>query len=839
MKNILLVIIGIVAMFTMRIEIRASNFRYEINRVDDVGGNAHIRGWALSTGINHGSNPAVSGMKYFLEFYDNNTLFKVIESTNNALSYNQLNRNDDRKVDLTCLFFQNVDGLPNCLNVLIGRNTINGLRGQAGVEELMRVARARGISNFYYRDIGFEFIVNPTIFNLDCAGAEYDRVIRKRLNMRIRIQYPDNSTILSDRISIWESNISPRIRSDNSPLLQFLRPVPNNFKVIIDNGWVHTLNANGTYPTNVLRRGASNERYNFGKSDDPNVGYYSRPMTKIDSLFGELDPTIINIPAYARNNRITDLIPYRTNWYRVSGVVEYRRHPSGYWQVRPSLSDGLCPSDSRGRRGGCWVLGPWIVPEEGPPTEIGLKCRCQCPAPDPCGGPCSPRPPRPEPLPTQCPVVGPNEINFEPMRGMTFLDNLACTINGDETAFTEMPIKQTNIKAGMGFEYEVFVEGTREVRAHIAHPFDRNHRTLGAIIANYEAAERRLIAAQAILAAAQAHRDAVCGIPCSGGRFVPVWCTRQESYCPGQCPPSSRRTRTVRYVCGQVWEDLPVGCSRACNSAISALARARADYEAARRAYDAAKRERDNAHRMWLIALGVCNQWVPSSGFGLGSDEITVDHSFERVNSEENLFISQGNNGLVRSEQEMTSCNQPGCYVTRRYWFNLRNTYIESYTGEIQYLNEDPSLYPGHYINGGRKFFTDFDAVENKDYRIETTVDLNYHATWVLNDYLCAYSTIDDLSLYMFRPIALSNPFPEREPGYNWRNFKHFDFTRKNGQPIYDDVNIMYMASLLPNKMRSIRDYNINTSYLQERDDFGRNVFWTWSNIFTKKGGKR
>jgi len=802
MKKIILLVIGIVFTFFMSDKIYASNFRYEIHRIRPAGKDIEIIGWALNHGQNHGLNPNVAEMKYYLELYDQyNKLIKTVPSTINDIAYNRLSNSDLFKVDLTCMFsnqFTEAGKVYNCLNILWnlpGRNPLS-VGGQAGVDIFMNMNQSKSIPNYYYRDIGFRFLVN---LDEECPDGVYGE-IDLIYNMKIRIRYPNGTSVLSDNINVWENKVDKKLKDGSVVLSQIISLPPSSFNVIVDDGWVHYPDSLG-YPRFVLKHRDDDTNYRYGKSNV--VGSYT---WRNDAIFA---------PDYVRVLG-NDFRPYRFYWYRVRGVEHYGK-VGGYWAVQPLKSGGsnLCPLS------GCWVPSPWIVPAISKPTGIKVVC--------------PPPPPREEPieLSDECPVSGENKIDFSPKRDRTYLDNLACLIKGDENAFVEMPTKITKLKAGMGFEYEVFIEGRLDVTDSRDFPFDEENPKIGIIITNYKTALKRLEAAQAELARAQSVESAVCGIPCTHTALVPRTCS--STTCSTGGSPPIITCSTISWDCSY-YENRPPGCSWECTSARAVRMVAEQAVWAAEVEFKIAEDLYNDAFKRWSDDVIICENWTPAIGFELGIDPITVDHGFQKEKSEEKIHISQNDSDLVTTEVETIPNRKVGSFIIRRYWFKLQETYVKKYTGEIVYSSENPSLYDGQYLSGGRKNFTEFNAKPNKNYPIVSTVDLKLHAEWKLENYKCSYDVVDDLSLYMFRPISLTNPFPERNPGYNWRNFTNHNFTLKNGLPIYNDTNIMYKVSLVPDRMKNIRGYNSTHPYLEERDDYGRNVFWTWSDIFIRGG---
>ena len=157
-------------------------------------------------------------------------------------------------------------------------------------------------------------------------------------------------------------------------------------------------------------------------------------------------------------------------------------------------------------------------------------------------------------------------------------------------------------------------------------------------------------------------------------------------------------------------------------------------------------------------------------------------------------------------------------------------------------------------IDGGRNFYTDKFSDVNKTYNMDFSITgLGNFNKWNIN-YNCDYNTYTndfepdpddpkggDTPEVLFRPISLITPFPNRNPGANWKNFVNLISKNKNGVPLYSDSNVIYEIKLRPIDIQDIRRYNREQKNMNYLDDSlnskGESEFVhkTFAHIFNRK----
>ncbi len=219
-------------------------------------------------------------------------------------------------------------------------------------------------------------------------------------------------------------------------------------------------------------------------------------------------------------------------------------------------------------------------------------------------------------------------------------------------------------------------------------------------------------------------------------------------------------------------------------------------------------------------------------------------------NQEKNVYVTSWVNDVYFSYCDLECSTQMKrvcvdgdtvMHIKKKYTVQLPRVYIEKHTGKL--LNAPT----GFYYDGGNKFHTDLKALNNKNYEINTDIDFNWNG-WELNNHIEEYRVrnyfapaIGEYPEYRFRPISLTIPFPERNPGTNWRGYENYISPIKRGQPLYSDDNIMYEINLSADIIKKIRNYNERHEYVVPRlDSQGQNIFIydEFRNIFRIGGDK-
>lgn len=151
--------------------------------------------------------------------------------------------------------------------------------------------------------------------------------------------------------------------------------------------------------------------------------------------------------------------------------------------------------------------------------------------------------------------------------------------------------------------------------------------------------------------------------------------------------------------------------------------------------------------------------------------------------------------------------------------FTLYNAYIDKKTSEAVYGN-----YGGNgYLSEGQKYFvplkfpTGIFNVSASFNGLSSIINMNWSATYDcgVNCEQKLYDLDDGGYLYYFRPISLSEPFPNgREIGINWVDWIA---DRENQERLLEtyttDNNLEYTVILSSSDIANIKKYNYNANY--------------------------
>ncbi|MGM9881403.1 MAG: hypothetical protein ACI31S_00985 [Bacilli bacterium] len=183
---------------------------------------------------------------------------------------------------------------------------------------------------------------------------------------------------------------------------------------------------------------------------------------------------------------------------------------------------------------------------------------------------------------------------------------------------------------------------------------------------------------------------------------------------------------------------------------------------------------------------------------------------------------------LIQKSCQRSGEFNPGETVTTICTFYLPNSVVEPYTGKITYST---SIGTNYGINN--KYYTPL-TYEGK-YNLKATLknlnvlinDENWVGNWSLTfdgskDSSCQidvvkrlYDKVDDKSYsfaFIYRPIDLNDPFPNRNAGVNWYVWYNQTSNKERLKESYS--NLQYQVKLDNKKTYAIKNYNSKNDYL-------------------------
>ncbi len=198
-------------------------------------------------------------------------------------------------------------------------------------------------------------------------------------------------------------------------------------------------------------------------------------------------------------------------------------------------------------------------------------------------------------------------------------------------------------------------------------------------------------------------------------------------------------------------------------------------------------------------------------------------------------------------------------YITTRINTKVVYTYNYNLTLEQKYIAKQNAKIATNittetkkeYLDGGNKFYTELNTTTGI-YDFYITIEnsgLTGKLSSTNNGFSCQYGVLDNrkkekecfdnnnycTNNYYFRQISLNNPFPNREPGLNWKDnvfnsseTKVQKYITNNNENIYQ--KIMYEIKLDNSKISQIKNYN----KLQNQSNKGYGWDGMVSNVYNK-----
>lgn len=212
------------------------------------------------------------------------------------------------------------------------------------------------------------------------------------------------------------------------------------------------------------------------------------------------------------------------------------------------------------------------------------------------------------------------------------------------------------------------------------------------------------------------------------------------------------------------------------------------------------------------------------------------DIMYSKLKGNENDFASQINvslnfngtlidNSLIQKKCTRTGNFNEGETVTTICTIFLPNSSVELGTGKVEYNN---SKYPNYGINnqyytplsytGDYKVSATLSGLNalksNKDDGIEDwTMTFDDDDSCTVNVYNRLYEKDSTNYKFIYRPISINNPFPDRNAGVNWYEWYSKDSNKKRLQESYS--KLQYQVALDNQTVAKIKDYNTNHNYLE------------------------
>lgn len=184
--------------------------------------------------------------------------------------------------------------------------------------------------------------------------------------------------------------------------------------------------------------------------------------------------------------------------------------------------------------------------------------------------------------------------------------------------------------------------------------------------------------------------------------------------------------------------------------------------------------------------------------------------------------------------------------LKRKCTFSMPNYELSQYDGKVTLSNDEPSS------NGvNNRYYTDlnFDGKYEFEFKISNISMLNKNYDWLKKnsdtitvkpdneDASCQVETVP-VNDFVYRPIDLDKPFPNRTPGLNWLEWYSNSTNKERLKEAYDKNNLQYLAVLNNQNVMAIKGYNKNNKYLDwsDIDSDGNSTFITKNkNIVTRQ----
>ena len=203
-------------------------------------------------------------------------------------------------------------------------------------------------------------------------------------------------------------------------------------------------------------------------------------------------------------------------------------------------------------------------------------------------------------------------------------------------------------------------------------------------------------------------------------------------------------------------------------------------------------------------------------------------------------------NGEWTIEHGNVSQWYPDTMITFSAWYELGKACINAKTADVRYISKDSNCDSNEEIDGGFLYYIPLKEKTGTNFPVEVYIQelsIVNIMNWQLN-YKCGVDCqqkLFDLDkggyLYYFRPISLTEPFPNRDPGVNWINWISVRQNQERLKDTYSTVNnLEYTVTLTLNDINTIKEYNKNSNrgYLDYSINInGESSFIKSSNVFS------
>lgn len=234
---------------------------------------------------------------------------------------------------------------------------------------------------------------------------------------------------------------------------------------------------------------------------------------------------------------------------------------------------------------------------------------------------------------------------------------------------------------------------------------------------------------------------------------------------------------------------------------------------------------------------------------------LTLNFTDEHNNSLGNL-----DSGTIYRQCTITGSFQKGKTLTTTCTFFLPNAILENYTGKVNYSISEGTNYGinnkyytplnftgNYYITATLTNLNRLTGLDGMTPDNDWTVTLNDKDSCKINVYNRLYNIPEGTNdskytfAFIYRPINIMTPFPNRNPGVNWFEWYSDEGNKKRLEESYR--NMHYIAKLDNVALQKIRNYN------NDRDNSGGYSDWNFDqsgnsefinnnqNIFERKVG--
>jgi hypothetical protein len=749
-------------------------------------GSIEVTGFALINGHDHGMDGKNATHELIITDSEGNVI-ATIPSENNGKDYSNLPR--DLKFDQTALLYLKTEEQPWAMELAAGGTYVDnkGVKhtGWDAVYALLEDDRASGrmkspgfYENHYYKGVGYNFIIDPEKFDFDpcfgidpCEGVDpceegYEpgpKVVdieeltgkKSTFNMSVRVTTNDAKcgrvSATSSVLNILEDRVKPNEESGTI----LTGTADKEVKAVSQKGYA--------YDPERLMKGIRRNAGGYLKPDETfevNNEYYTDSNTPFLSDIEGINNTFIAI--YAQKTKCNSK-GKNCEFVRCSpgtAGCETVAIPSSWIDPTPGGEDG-----------------------ENKNTTMEFQCIADCGT---CDGKVCER--EDKNLVCEGQTVSFTSEDCDEKLYWIPKSNYYCNIKCGESSKVILPPRPSGIKAGTSFGFSVSI--TNELFCEWEDgPYNPNSNPNGGL----PYFERKVTKAEdALEKAKKGLEKTIDEYPSSLAAAEEAVSEAQKALVDAKASGDAKKIEeaksklsSARAILRAVEESVP--------EAEKAVEKAERDLESA--IADKEKYIRDEKS---------CEDWYAYKEYRPNPQiEVDVD------GSDHAEYVNE----LVGGGMAIPGAD-PKLDAIVNMLYGIPSISIQRYTGVLS---------PGGGDYSGSGFFTSLSTPTggggNLDLKITgLNVKPYRNAPWVIN-YDCSYSVYNEFPPsgfddYLFRPISLSDPFPNRAPRGNWSGKNNLISVTKNGVPLYNRDNLIYGISLDMWDLINIRKYNFQKSYL-------------------------